>query len=521
MKMDYSTKNHKNFFQIETNRALEWLYDIQEGSSDASEAEGKCGWAWVQFIRPNEQNTAEVIATFVDYVDWLKEKEISENMKINPVCRILEPIKYWLIDTSHAQISIDYSWVMIALQKVRECDFLMNYETSPEYDIDADELQESINKCADWICNHYKETDDSKEIGWGDNDVELPSSIRTSLALIALNREIEYLKCINNQDILSRLNMYCECVNKGMEWLFSSQMSDGGWGNLRGTDVDREYQTNHSFSYDDLKYQTDSNPASTGYAICALMSDKNKCKTGKYEGRIRKAIDYLKKSQLETGGWPVFTEVGIRDGVRYTFRHFSTTWALSGMLKSGLADYSDDYIIHGFSYLISLQDENYGGWKSFPDADCYTWSTCNALSTILLLRNELSEVRNKQFLNIIWDWWSLKIKSTDHNFEFKKVCFAFNNQMALLFCIVFSIMITAVLLLIISIIDPSLEQISDVRRKLIYSVMIVISGTILGLPWIVYVKNRFYEKSISWLDSIGWVYGIITGFVLVLYQFVL
>ena len=58
-------------------------------------------------------------------------------------------------------------------------------------------------------------------------------------------------------------------------------------------------------------------------------------------------------------------------------------------------------------------------------------------------------------------------------------------------------------------------------NKLSYSVITVLDAVILGLPWIVYVKNRFKQEVQGWIDSIGWVYGIITGFVLVLYQFIL
>lgn len=57
--------------------------------------------------------------------------------------------------------------------------------------------------------------------------------------------------------------------------------------------------------------------------------------------------------------------------------------------------------------------------------------------------------------------------------------------------------------------------------KLIYSIVTVFDAFILGLPWIVYVKNQFKRQVEGWIDSIGWVYGIITGFVLVLYQFII
>ena len=50
---------------------------------------------------------------------------------------------------------------------------------------------------------------------------------------------------------------------------------------------------------------------------------------------------------------------------------------------------------------------------------------------------------------------------------------------------------------------------------------LILMSFVLGLPWVVYVKNRFNKDMESWINSIGWVYGIITGFVLAFYQLML
>ena len=138
-----------------------------------------------------------------------------------------------------------------------------------------------------------------------------------------------------------------------------------------------------------------------------------------------------------------------------------------------------------------------------------------------MLKNNLADVHAKHFLNVVWDWWTMKKKDTNYNFQIGNVTFAFNGAMALAFCITFSIMITLILALTLNLIDPIISSKSDTIRKLSYSVITVLDAVILGLPWIVYVKNRFKQEVQGWIDSIGWVYGIITGFVLVLYQFIL
>ena len=184
-----------------------------------------------------------------------------------------------------------------------------------------------------------------------------------------------------------------------------------------------------------------------------------------------------------------------------------------------MGDYQEECVIHGFEYLSKLQDENYGGWKSSPDADNYTWATCNALSTIRLLKNSLAEINANKFLTIVWDWWTLKKHDANFSIKIGQKVLAFNGNMALTFCIVFSAMITMLLYIIISILSPILDDQTETIRKMVFSVVTVICAVILGLPWIVFVNCRFKDEVGGLINSIGWVYGIITGFVLVLYQF--
>lgn len=508
MNIDFELDEQRGFYDKEIASALEWLLKIRD--------ENHKGWAWVQFIPPNEQNTAEVISTFINYIDYFNENQITD---------MVESIEKWLLDTSHATISIDYCWVLIALQKVRNCKVLSKR-------IDKSKLNAAIQNCLLWLYKNRNtekrnsisqlyESDGIKGCGWGDNDTEISNTIRTALAVLAINSEITFYN--NQTDINLRalsqdqLKMYREASDDATRWLLSIQNSDGGWGNLDKKSINYTYELNRSFSYSDLTYQCASNAACTGYVMLALSSHTDKA----YLSQLKKASNFLRKTQTENGGWPIFSEIGIRDGQRYTFRHFSTAWALQGLITSDTATFSDECVMKGFSYLSSLQDENYGGWKSSSNADNYTWATCNALDTIKLLKKDLSVIEAKQFLKIVCEWWDMKKKDSNYSFSIRKRIFAFNAATCLAFCIVFSIMLTSLLFLLYNWLNTILAEQSVLSLNMVYSILAILTSVIIGLPWIVFIKNVFYSKQEGWLDSIGWVYGIITGFVLVLYEFII
>ena len=133
MKISYKFSSSNTFYESEIQRALEWLYKIRDGS--------KFGWAWVQFIQPNEQNTAEVIHTFAENEGWLKS---------NPqaVPKLIESINYWLLDSTHPQITIDYCWVLKALQKLRGCDILYSK-------LDPDAFNAAVDTYLKWLCDNF------------------------------------------------------------------------------------------------------------------------------------------------------------------------------------------------------------------------------------------------------------------------------------------------------------------------------------------------------------------------------
>ena len=308
-----------------------------------------------------------------------------------------------------------------------------------------------------------------------------------------------------------------ETIKGATKWLLSIRNSDGGWGNLSDKDIDGKYQDLINLSYADLKYQCDSNAACTGYALLALYEDNFE----KHNSTIRDAAKFIVSSQNPNGGWDVFSEVGIRAGNKYTFRHFSTSWALRSMLITNSADYTDESIIMGVNYLFQLQDKNYGGWKSSADADNYTWATCNALETVNLIKEQLADVKARQFLKIVCDWWDLRKKDSNFSLKVGKAIFAFNSATCLLFCMVFTMMMFLFLSVGQNIISSVLSDTAVNVFKFANGILLVFGSFVLGLPWVVFVKNVFNKEMDNWINSIGWVYGIITGFLLAYYQFML
>lgn len=482
-RIQYDIGKSNYFYEAEIKNAIRWLMNVQ----DVNER----GWAWVQFIQPNEQNTAEVITTLVDHISLLSDQDI---------LFIKEAVEHWLLNPKqHAKISVDYSWVLIALLKVFQCDRLYAL-------IDAEELNSAIENCTQWLLYTQQETG-----GWADNEGEKASTTRTALALRAFNEEYNLYKRDEGKQTLSKALR--KSIDQSTRWLLDSQNTDGGWGNIRARDIDFDYQKKVNLSYADLRFQCESNAACTGYAMVALSCDSEK----EYGSVMNKASGFIHQSQQDNGCWPVFMEVGVRDGKKFTFRHFGTTWALTGLLLSHLSDFSDECVMKGLYYLTSLQDKNFGGWKCSEDADNYTWATCNALDTIRLIRDQIMQVESKDFFKIVYDWWRLKKREANFSFQVKGIIFAFNGAMGFAFCATFTIM----MLLLVFLCHKVLIETPVGNSNIANGAFIIIASVLLGLPWIIWVQNVFHKEMDNWINSIGWVYGIITGFVLVFYQYFL
>jgi hypothetical protein len=491
-----TNKTDDPIFEKEIECAIRWLFKIQD--------KDKYGWGWVQHIPPNEQNTAEAICALLsNYPRLSRESRLNLYTAIN---------NYLINPGRHARITIDWVWVLRGLQFFKEN--LEGFNNISPEGID-NKINLSKQSCIKWLIENQ-----NNDGGWADVKGDLSSVTRTSLAIIVLSKE--------KGTMASKIEL-TEVIEKATRWLIKTQNTDGGWGNVRQHDISSQYNLKESkdtvtcdslneIPYENIECQYLSNAACTGYSTLAL----NSVSFSKYRRNIKKAIEYIKKEQQTNGGWPVFCEVGLREGIKFTFRHFSTAWALNAMLETDLCDYSDECVLDGVEYLLSLQDQIYGGWKSSSDSDSYTWSTCNALELLSKVQVRLKEIKADNFLYIVKEWWKLKTEKNVHTWRVANIAFTFNTQGWFLFCVTYTLLLLTWDILLIMNTENIFFIFKDnsVILKVIKAFQGFALAILVGIPWVTLLKHTF-KKEMTWLSSISWVYGIISGILIAFYGFII
>jgi squalene-hopene/tetraprenyl-beta-curcumene cyclase len=162
--------------------------------------------------------------------------------------------------------------------------------------------------------------------------------------------------------VLSLLNRYADKefidtgnMEKGLEWIFGMQGSDGGWGAF---DVDNNAKILNHLPFGDLEAMIDpSTPDLTGRVLELLgllgyrLSDN----------RVRKAIRFIKNTQEDDGTW------WGRWGVNYIY---GTSLVLAGLAAVG-EDMKSPYIRKAVAWLRNAQKPD-GGWgeccESYEDS---------------------------------------------------------------------------------------------------------------------------------------------------------
>ena len=244
-----------------------------------------------------------------------------------------------------------------------------------------------------------------------------------------------------------------------------------------------------------------------------------KCKPHAYKIELSKAAEYLINTQKSDGSWEIFSEFTLRNGAKTSFKHLSTTLAIEALLTTYSIDYSSEILINSIDYLISLQDPVYKGWKSSPASESYTWSTCYILTLFSQIKNHFENIKASEFMSIIKEWWALKNDKEINVFKFGKTTLSFNTFFGLHYCILFTLLILTWITCAMVLTDVNLKigniDISGVIKPLTVTFFTIL----LGIPWSVFVKVTYQEMNDSWFNSIGWVYGIITGVLLAFYGF--
>ena len=440
-------------FEEEIGKAVEWLKGIQDPE--------KKGWGWLQHIPPGAQNTSEAILALLDAGESVDSDYILDAVK-----------NYLLKPENEARMTRDYAWICFALIEVKNK--LCKLDSTTHKDL-LSKINQAIETCVKWLKENQ-----SGEGGWGDEKGSNCYVYKTSIALRALIRACNL----------------CDEVEKGKNWLLEHQNKDGGWGSApRVISLVSEGKMNKNL-VKKVEAQNNSNPASTAHAILALLEYPSGAI--KFRKEIKRSIRWLLRDQDPlTGSWTVFRETGIKDSIWYTFRHFSTAWAITAIVKSGERDFEDTNILNALSYLLKQQDEEVGGWRTSEETYPFVWATHNAIHALKVAEESAKEIKRDRLLIILREWKRLKLEKEIETMRLLRWSISFNKHMSSLFSIIFSLgalIIVALLCLLIP-------------QKIIMLIILAIGFLIIGVVWTCHFYYNVYEK--DWKKSFSFVYAII------------
>lgn len=441
-------------FEEEIEKAVEWLKGIQDPE--------KKGWGWLQHIPPGAQNTSEAILALLDAGEPVDSDYI------------LAAVESFILNLgSNTRITRNYAWICFALIEVRNK--LYELEDSTTHEKLLSNIDQAIETCVKWLKENQ-----SKEGCWGDKKGLDCYVYKTSIALRALIKACSL----------------CDEVEKGKDWLLKHQNNDGGWGSAPGGISSESEGEMSKDLVKKLKTQINSNPGSTAHAILALLEYPSGAI--KFRKEIKRGIRWLLRDQDPlTGSWKVFRETGIKDSRWYTFRHFSTAWAITAIVKSGERDFEDTNILSALSYLLKQQDEEVGGWRTSEETYPFVWATHNAIHALKVAEDSAKEIKPDRLLMILREWKRLRLEKEVETMRLLRWSISFNKHMSSLFSIMFSfgaLIIVALLCLLIS-------------HKTIMSIVLAIGFLIIGVVWTCHFYYNVYEK--DWKKSFSFVYAII------------
>ncbi|MEW6448866.1 MAG: prenyltransferase/squalene oxidase repeat-containing protein [Bacillota bacterium] len=486
----------QSIFLSEIRSAIKWLLDIQDSQTG--------GWGWIQHIPPNEQNTAEVVYALLLFLqEDLYRKDESRFLVEKRIQYIARGIVHFLIKVEeHAKLSIDWIWVLRALLQLKTY-----WNRTPDYDPIKNSLNDALEKelekecytgyqaeqaidaaianCIQWLLKNQGD-----QGAWSDTETGPPNIIRTAFTI--------YTIADGGRALGERFAEVKPVIERAAYWLVQVQRKDGGWGC-----IPEPYNTATfpPIQLPEIDDQENSNPAATAYALLALGALNPQV----FKKSIRRGMQWLINNRdRNTGGWPVFREVGIRNGNVFTFRHFSTAWTLAALLKVNPDIILSTDTHEALQYLLTLQDPYAGGWRTSSDADPTTWASVNAVETLLSLENTFHNIGGLRFSKLVAEWRKMKMEKEVEVIKLLGIPFAFNYPMSILFSSFF----TAVLFSIVG--GVMFFDWSKLVRSILCSGLTIIAS----IPWIVhFVKFKFNEWS-SALQLVGLFIGFILAVIL-------
>jgi hypothetical protein len=328
-------------------------------------------WGWMQDVPSEYQNTAEVLvglnaAAQLDEATFTRAFEYLRESLTDPKCNVR-----------------DHGWVSLALRQL-----------APRGGAEAELLRKELN---DWLA--CQQNDDG---GWGTRKDELSQVPTTALTVQALR------------------GTHPERRRRGIEWLVDAQHKDGSWalvGRESAGTTDPSGETAHLDERAQRvirRTRTEPNAACTAFGVIALLDDAPE----DHDARLQKAARWLLRNRIQrrgddasTGGWMIFRERGIRANQWYTFRHFSTAWALIALTRLRGGEFATTReALEALDYMLGLQDplvrsdnviQQGGGWRTAPDGDPYTWSTVNAIMTLTELGPYIDPPGGKRTVGVL------------------------------------------------------------------------------------------------------------------------
>lgn len=207
------------------------------------------------------------------------------------------------------------------------------------------------------------------------------------------------LKGYLDKKIITRENL-----ESGLRWMLGMQGKDGGWGAF---DVDNNMMILNQLPFGDLEAMIDpSSPDLTGRVLECLGLLGHELS----DDKVRRAINFLKKTQEEDGSW------WSRWGVNY----INGTWSVLMGLRSIGEDMTMPYIRKAVGWLKGIQHPD-GGWgeccESYEDPamKCYGESTPSQTAWAILALIAAGEETCEQVIRGIN--YLLKRQNTDGTWD--------------------------------------------------------------------------------------------------------
>src|SRR3954454_8171016 len=339
-------------FDHELTQSCAWLLRVQTRTKGGIPA-----WGWLQDYPPNAQNTAEVI------MGLTQAGRADEALQRSCVS--------YLVDGLHEEGCNlrDRGWITVALNEMAKAGV---------GDLDD----------ARWEAASAVLADQNDDGGWAVTKGQTSIVPTTALAVEALReRTDDESRC---------------AVKRGVEWMKSSCRPDGGWSLIspRSDDTAKEDEKLDPKAQQIVEdAQTHSNSACTAFAMLTFI------RTRSHRPYVERAAQWLLDTRAphvpgvpSTGGWDIFRERGIRRDEWYTFRHFSTAWALIALCEARGVEFARSRdCLEATNYLLKLQDPviqpdtvEGGGWRTSFDGEPYTWATVNAMSALTAVGEHLA-----------------------------------------------------------------------------------------------------------------------------------